>query len=544
MPATALFRETFAGRTINLISGGYLLAPPDPQVPSKEKAALALSRSNTLSLNRTISRPSFIPDPEAAAEIVEKGASAYLVDWNGEDDPENPQNWSLGTKLYCSGVVDFLTFSIYIGSAIYTSGVQGVEEQFHVSSVVATLGLSLFVFGYGLGPMILAPFAEAPPIGRMPVYVITHLIFIFLNFGVVYATNIGMLLAFRFLTGFFGSPVLGIGGSSLADVWSPKKAPYAIGIWGIFAICGPVLGPLVAGFAVEAKGWQWSIWELIWLNGFCAVIVILTLPETSADTILFRRAERLRKLTGDINYKSAAEIEVEKTPIKEVLLSALVRPFYLCFREPILLVQNLYLGLVYAVLYCWFEAFPIVFLGVYNFTLGELGLAYIGLLVGTAIFTPVYFFWIRKRVEPQIYLGSRLKPEKWLQAAIVGSLFLPICLFWFGWSARPSIHWIMPIIGSVFFPIGAGTLFNAILSYQSMAYPKVVGSVLAGNDFMRAMMGGAFPIFAGAMFGNLGIDWGCTLLAFLSVAFIPIPIAIYYYGERLRNASKYARHDM
>lgn len=390
----------FAGRSINFLSGGRLFAPPEPRVPSKENASLAVSRSNTLALNRTVSRPSFTPDPEAEAEIVEKGASAYLVDWNGEDDAENPQNWSLATKIYCSGVVNFLTFSIYIGSAIYTVGVEGVEEQFHVSSVVATLGLSLFVFGYGLGPMILAPFAEAPPIGRMPVYVITRNIFIFLNFGVIYATNIGMLLAFRFLTGFFGSPVLGIGGSSLADVWSPQKSAYAIGIWGIFAVCGPVLGPLVAGFAVEAKGWQWSIWELIWLNGLCAVIVILTLPETSTGTILFRRARRLRRLAGDASYKSATEIEVEKTPFKEIFIAALLRPFYLCFREPILLVQNLYLGLVYAVLYCWFEAFPIVFIGTYSFTLGELGLAYIGLLVGAAIFTPVYFLWIRKSVEP------------------------------------------------------------------------------------------------------------------------------------------------
>jgi DHA1 family multidrug resistance protein-like MFS transporter len=80
-----------------------------------------------------------------------------------------------------------LTFSIYIGSAIYTAGEAGISEQFHVSETVATLGLTLFVFGYGIGPMFLAPFAEAPPIGRTPVYVITLAIFVFLNFGIAYA---------------------------------------------------------------------------------------------------------------------------------------------------------------------------------------------------------------------------------------------------------------------------------------------------------------------------------------------------------------------
>ena len=38
----------------------------------------------------------------------------------------------------------FLTFSIYIGSSIYTAGLVDVEETFHVSTVAATLGLTMF----------------------------------------------------------------------------------------------------------------------------------------------------------------------------------------------------------------------------------------------------------------------------------------------------------------------------------------------------------------------------------------------------------------
>ena len=91
----------------------------------------------------------------------------------------------------------------------------GVVEQFHVSRVVATLGLTLFVAGYGLGPMIWSPMSEIPQIGRNPVYIGTLIIFVFFQFAVIYAKNLGMLLAFRFLTGFFGSPVLATGGASL-----------------------------------------------------------------------------------------------------------------------------------------------------------------------------------------------------------------------------------------------------------------------------------------------------------------------------------------
>ena len=47
-----------------------------------------------------------------------------------------------------------LTFSVYIGSAIYTASIPGVVKDFGVSNLVATLGLSLYVAAYGVGPMV------------------------------------------------------------------------------------------------------------------------------------------------------------------------------------------------------------------------------------------------------------------------------------------------------------------------------------------------------------------------------------------------------
>jgi len=96
-------------------------------------------------------------------------------------------------------------------------------ERFGVSQVAATLGLTLFVAGYGLGPMVWAPMSEIPQIGRNPIYIGTLVVFVFFQFAVIYAKNFGMLLAFRFLTGLFGSPVLATGGASLSDMYMPSK---------------------------------------------------------------------------------------------------------------------------------------------------------------------------------------------------------------------------------------------------------------------------------------------------------------------------------
>ena len=78
--------------------------------------------------------------------------------------------------------------------------------------------------------MLWSPMSEIPQIGRNYVYIPTLIVFVFLQFAVISAKNFGMLLAFRFLTGFFGSPVLATGGATLADMYRPAKRAYAIAI--------------------------------------------------------------------------------------------------------------------------------------------------------------------------------------------------------------------------------------------------------------------------------------------------------------------------
>ena len=193
-----------------------------------------------------------------------------------------------------------------------------IEKTFGVSQVAATLGLTLFVAGYGLGPMIWAPLSEIPQIGRNPIYIGTLVLFVILQVPTALAVNFGMLLAFRFITGFVGSPVLATGGASIGDMFKPQKMAYGISVWGIAAVCGPVLGPLVGGFAAQARDWSWTIWELMWLCGFSMVIFIFFLPETSSANILYRRTRRLRKLTGIEGLRTEAELIGENMTGKDV----------------------------------------------------------------------------------------------------------------------------------------------------------------------------------------------------------------------------------
>lgn len=105
-----------------------------------------------------------------------------------------PLNWSTLKKVFVTFEICLLTFSVYIGSAIYSAGEETVVKDFGVSQTKATLGLTLFVAGYGLGPMIWAPMSEIPQIGRNPIYIGTLAVFVIFQVPTALAVNfVGVL---------------------------------------------------------------------------------------------------------------------------------------------------------------------------------------------------------------------------------------------------------------------------------------------------------------------------------------------------------------
>ncbi|KAL4792620.1 major facilitator superfamily domain-containing protein [Aspergillus venezuelensis] len=549
--ATSIIRDSQFGQIVRVLTGRRILKYPEESSDETCKNYLInkglveeTNRQNIWGLYTFVS--ACLEPKKEEVDGEEKEPDQNVVKWAGADDPDDPQNWSLGKKVWTTLMIFLLTFSVYLGSSIYSPGVMSVTMQFGVSQVAATLGLSLFVAGYGLGPMVWSPLSEVPAIGRNPVYIYTLLVFTFFQFAVVYAKNFGMLLAFRFLTGFLGSPVLATGGASLGDIWHPIIRDYMIAVWGAIAIAAPVIGPLIGGFASQAKGWTWTIWELLWLSGFTLVLLFIALPETYAPNILSRRARRLRRITGMKDLTTEAEAEFAGTPKQRILFETLLRPFMLCFTEPIVLVLDIYIALIYGIFYLWFEAFPIVFEEIHGFNLGEGGLSFLGILVacyGMAI--PLYCGWKYFFQRKHYSEDGDIAPEKQLPPACVGCIALPISLFFFGWTGNyVSIHWIVPIVASMFFALGGCLIFYCVFTYLMGAYPKYAASVLAGNDFMRSCFGAGFPLFASAMFHNLGVNWACTLLGCLTVLFVPAPFVLLRLGRRLRMASKYARHDI
>lgn len=161
-----------------------------------------------------------------------------LVDWYTTDDPSNPYNWSNRRRLLISLIIGFYTFVVYMSSAIYTTAEPQIRERFGVSAAKASLGLSIYVLGYGIGPLIFSPLSEIPRIGRSPVYIVTMFLFVILSIPTALVNNYPGLMVLRFLQGFFGSPCLASGGASMGDLYSMMHLPFALMGWVAAAFCG------------------------------------------------------------------------------------------------------------------------------------------------------------------------------------------------------------------------------------------------------------------------------------------------------------------
>ena len=101
------------------------------------------------------------------------------------------------------------------------------------------------------------------------------------------------------------------------------------------------------------------------------------LTAVSVSRLLYRRAARLRRVTGDRRYKSQGEIEAEHMTVNELAMMNLVRPFILMFVEPIVAFWNVYIALVYGILYIFIESFRVVFVEHHGFNLGQNGLSFL-----------------------------------------------------------------------------------------------------------------------------------------------------------------------
>ncbi|OQO09920.1 hypothetical protein B0A48_04275 [Cryoendolithus antarcticus] len=447
------------------------------------------------------------------------------------NDKENPKNWSKAYKWWCTMVVAVTCFVVAFNSAVVTADLVGVSKEFGVSDEVSLLTITLFVVGFGVGPMVFAPLSEI--LGRRIIYASTLLIAVVFIIPCALSKNIGTLLVCRFIDGIaFSAPMTLVGGT-LADLWRSEERGVPMAAFSAAPFIGPAIGPLVGGFLSDALGWRWLYWIQLILSGAIYVLMTFTVPETYAPTILSKRAKKLRKETGDSKYVTEQDIDLR--PLKERLRVFLIRPFQLLFLEPIVFFISLYMSVLYGLLYMFFVAFPIIYQGGKGYSAGITGLMFIPLAVGVLL-SACCAPWVNKHYLSLVAKhDGKPPPECRLIPMMLSCWFVPIGLFIFAWTSYPTLSWVGPALGG--FPVGFGFIFlyNSANNYMVDSYQHQAASALAAKTFLRSFWGAATVLFTTQMYDRLGYQWASSLLAFLALACCAIPFVFYHKGAAIRR---------
>ncbi|KAH8801726.1 MFS multidrug transporter-like protein [Xylogone sp. PMI_703] len=476
-------------------------------------------------------------DDENQTRDQSPNSNNSATDWNGPDDPENPFNWPKWKRVFHILPPALISFSATLGASIYTPSYPEIMERYHVGSTTAILPLSLYVLALGFGPLIGAPLSESH--GRHFIYLISAPLGALFTMGAGFSQNMASLCILRFFAGLVFSPCLAIGGGTVADVFRADRRAMPSAFFIFSPFLGPALGPVIGSFVTVRKHWRWTQWTLIFFAIFSWLPVLFS-EETHKATILKRRSKRL----GLPPPKSPFPSRWAKA--KFLATVTLIRPVHMLFTEPIVAFLSLYVAFNFGVLFNFFAAFPYVFKKLYDFDTDQAGLVFLAIGIGCTLALPTVIFCDRYFYQPRVVAsrnaghGGVVPPEYRLFPAMAGSFGLPVALFWFAWTARKDISWASPVVAAVPFAWGNLCVFISAATYLLDTYQALTGaSALAANGLLRYILGAAFPLFALQMYENLGIDWATSLLAFVTVALLPIPWVLFRYGHKIRSKSKY-----
>lgn len=364
----------------------------------------------------------------------------------------------------------------------------------------------------------------------------------------------------------------------ISDCWAPEERGKAVGIYSLAPLLGPVIGPLAGGFIAENTTWRW----VFYATTITAVVIqfagVYHLPESHHTIILQKRRNRLAKETGNQNLYIAKD---KQETLLRSIASSMARPTRLLATQPIVQLIALYMGYLFGLFYLILSTFPTLYREVYGQGLGVGGLHYISLGVGFTLGAQVNA-QITDRLYKKLTAKHHLKlqrvkemdsgcncscschkahgskppvmapamppgmpkkgqPEFRIPSMFVGSLLIPVGLFWYGWSAQARLHWIMPDIGITIFAAGSITCLQCMQAYIIDSYTRFAASGMAAVIVLRSLAGFCFPLFAPYMYASLGYGWGNSVLGFVSIAVgIPAPYFFWFYGHKLRARSQYA----
>lgn len=175
--------------------------------------------------------------------------------------------------------------------------------------------------------------------------------------------------------------------------------------------------------------WRWVFWASSIGDACIQILGLFYLQETYAPELLYRKAKRLRKATG--NQLLRTEFESPDSTMFGRVLQSMIRPFRLMLTQPIVQVLATYMAYLYGLTFLVYATFPDLWMKQYGQSMGISGLHYISLSIGYAVGTQIVapmndrvYKALKKR-----YNGEG-RPEFRCPTMVPGAVLVIVGLFW------------------------------------------------------------------------------------------------------------------
>lgn len=304
-----------------------------------------------------------IPDSATPHKFSRVSLNAHVLKWRESPPRQLFIQLTIGKtkKLHAVFATLVITINSALGSSLPSGAVSDIAKEFSIpGSTQPVLLNSIYLVGFAIGPLIFGPLSEH--LGRRIVLAGTFLGYFLFPLCCAVSPNFGALLFFRFLCGTAASAANAVIGPVYADIYhDPAERGKYMAYFMCTTSASPPFGPIISGYATQVS-WRLSFWIGLGISGICLPLV-LTMPETYAQVIK-------KRLRSRGHHVEAGVAEIPQTENKAIGKRAEIkilftRPFTMLFQEPIVLFTSLYLALIYAVLYLFFQAYPIIFVGTF-----------------------------------------------------------------------------------------------------------------------------------------------------------------------------------
>lgn len=233
-----------------------------------------------------------------------------------------------------------------------------------------------------------------------------------------------------------------------------------------------------------------------------------------------------------------------------------------------------YLVLIFVINFSFLNGFEFILMDTYGLSGGITSLNFLSITLGVAIdvaLTPLYNRLVarvlRKRcrafVSKQHLADSASSesadenteeddqdvadvvasppPEMGLMRGALASAFLPVGLYWLGWTNYARINPTSGYVATIFFGYSFSAIFISGYQYIIDSYETYSSSALGSITMARYLVAGPLIVSTRPMYQGIGVHWSLTILATLALLLVPVPWVLMRYGHRIRERSKFAK---